>query len=384
MHSHSRPARSVALAIVALVAVGCGSGASGSAAPHRGGPPPGAQPKEVDGSAATVASPAAGNVAPNSLLVRISAVGDTILGSTPNLPADPRDYLSSIDKALRDRAQIVFGNLEGTLTTVSSGKCGGSNGGNCFAFRNPPHYAKYLAADGFTLLNDANNHSHDFGQAGLDQTVRAIHNAGMKQTGLVGEITLVHAGGNKVAFLAFAPYPNTADLLHLAVAKSMIQQAHREAPVVVVYMHAGAEGSTADHVTGHEEFAFGEDRGNAEKFAKMAIRSGASLVIASGPHVVRGMEFYRHHLIAYSLGNFANFHNFGVGGILSESAILHVSLTATGAFHSARLLSVQLDDEGHPTLGGGAVALIRTLSREDFGNARAHLSGSGLITAPAG
>jgi poly-gamma-glutamate capsule biosynthesis protein CapA/YwtB (metallophosphatase superfamily) len=378
-----RPANSVALAIVALVAVACASSASGSAAPQSAGPPPGAQPTPaVESSAAATGAPASGNVAP-ARLVRISAVGDTILGSTPNLPADPQDYLSSIDKALRDRAQIVFGNLEGTLTAVSSGKCGGSNSRNCFAFRNPPHYAKYLAADGFTLLNDANNHSHDFGQAGLDQTVRAIHKAGMKQTGLVGEITVVHAGAVKVAFLGFAPYPNTADLLRLTVAKSMIQKAHREAPVVVVYMHAGAEGSTAEHVTGHEEFAFGEDRGNAEKFAKMAIRSGASLVIASGPHVVRGMEFYRRHLIAYSLGNFANFHNFASGGILSDSSILRVSLTAAGDFHSARLYGVLLDGEGHPTLGGGTVSLVRALSRDDFGDTRAHFGADGTIHPPA-
>jgi hypothetical protein len=100
--------------------------------------------------------------------------------------------------------------------------------------------------------------------------------------------------------------------------------------------------------------------------------------------VVRGMEFYRHHLIAYSLGNFANFHDFGSGGILSDSAILHVTLTAAGAFHSARLFSVELDSEGHPSLGGGSVALIRSLSDEDFGSAQAHLSGNGTITAPSG
>ena len=29
------------------------------------------------------------------------------------------------------------------------------------------------------------------------------------------------------------------------------------------------------------------------------------MVIGHGPHVVRGMEVYRDHLIAYSLGNFA-------------------------------------------------------------------------------
>jgi hypothetical protein len=312
--------------------------------------------------------------------VTISAVGDTELGDTPDLPSDPRAYLAAVKHALRADRQIVFGNLEGTLTTQTSGKCGGHNGGDCFAFRTPPVYARYLAADGFTVLNDANNHSHDFGQAGLDQTIRAIHRAGMRQTGLPGEVTVVHAGGVPVAFVAFAPYSNTADLLHLRAAAALIRKARRKAHVVVVYMHAGAEGSDADHVTGHEEFYVGENRGNPEKFAHMAVRSGASLVIASGPHVVRGMQFYRHRLIAYSLGNFANFHNFGGGGILSDSAILHVSMTPTGAFRGARLISVVLDGEGHPTPGGGTLSLIRTLSREDFGSTRARFSRTGRIT----
>jgi poly-gamma-glutamate capsule biosynthesis protein CapA/YwtB (metallophosphatase superfamily) len=314
--------------------------------------------------------------------VRIAAVGDTMLGDTPVLPPDPASYLSAVRGALRGRSQIVFGNLEGTLTRVDDGKCGGSNGGECFAFRDPPHYARYLAADGFTVLNNANNHSHDFGQAGLDQTVHAIHAHGMAQTGLPGEITVVHAGPVRVAIVAFAPYSNTADLLRLRAAAALIRKARAEARVVVVYMHAGAEGADALHVTGHEEYFVGEDRGNPERFAHLAVRNGASLVIASGPHVVRGMEFYRHHLIAYSLGNFANYHNFATGGVLADSAILHVSLTATGRFRSARLVSVRLADDGRPSLGGATVRLVRTLSKEDFGDARAHLSRSGVITPP--
>jgi Bacterial capsule synthesis protein PGA_cap len=317
--------------------------------------------------------------APGARSIEISAVGDTELGDTPSLPSDPRGYLDDVDKAVRGHAGIVFGNLEGTLTTQTSGKCGGSNGGDCFAFRTPPHYARYLAADGFTVLNNANNHSHDFGAAGLDQTVHAIRQAGMKQTGLPGEVTVVHAGGVPVAFAAFAPYSNTSDLLHLKSAAALIRKARTKARVVVVYMHAGAEGSDRDHVTGHEEYYVGEDRGNAEKFAHMAIRNGASLVIASGPHVVRGMQFYRHHLIAYSLGNFANFHNFGGGGILSDSAILHVTLSASGAFRSGRLIGVTLDGSGHPSLGGGTVALIRRLSADDFGPSRVRFGSSGAI-----
>jgi hypothetical protein len=382
MQARASSARSVVVVIAALVAVGCASNSGDPAAApsHTGNGGSGVEPTAAVTSA-TTSSPQG---ATGHGVIRISAVGDTMLGDTPDLPPDPASYLSAVAKTLRAHAQIVFGNLEGTLTTSDDGKCSGGNGGDCFAFRDPPHYAKYLAADGFTVLNDANNHSHDFGQVGLDQTIHAIHRAGMKQTGLPGEITRLNAGGVKEAFVAFAPYPNTADLLHLKSAARLIRKARREAPIVVVYMHAGAEGSDADHVTGHEEYYVGEDRGNPEKFAHMAVRNGASLVIASGPHVLRGMEFYRHRLIAYSLGNFANFHNFGGGGILSESAILHVSLTSTGAFRSARLLSVQLDSEGHPTLGGDSVALVRSLSRDDFGSARAHLSANGTITAPSG
>jgi Bacterial capsule synthesis protein PGA_cap len=366
--------RTALVAFVSLAAVACSSG-HGEAGPQQtGGRAEQSDPATRAGATAGLA-PAVGRGT-----VRISAVGDTELGNTPLLPASPGTYLDDVDKTLRGSSQIVFGNLEGTLTTVDGGKCGGSNGGDCFAFRTPPSYAHYLAAAGFTILNDANNHSHDFGTAGLRQTILAIHHAGMKQVGLVGQVTVVHAGSIPVAFVAFAPYTDTADLLHLDAAKALIHKARAEARVVVVYMHAGAEGSDADHVTGGEEYYVGEDRGNPQHFARMAIRNGASLVIASGPHVVRGMEFYHRHLIAYSLGNFANYHNFGSGGILSDSAILHVSLSPTGGFVGARLYGVLLDSSGHPTLGGGTVSLVRNLSREDFGSSRARFSESGRIT----
>ena len=101
---------------------------------------------------------------------------------------------------------------------------------------------------------------------------------------------------------------------------------------MIVYMHAGAEGSQADHVTGQEEYYVGEDRGNPEAFAHAAINDGANMVIASGPHVLRGMEFYKGDLIDYSMGNFAGFGNFATGGDLSLSGILRVTLDGHGQF----------------------------------------------------
>jgi hypothetical protein len=316
--------------------------------------------------------------------VTIAAVGDTMLGSTPDLPPDPGTYLKAVEPVLDQGAQIVFGNLEGTFTTATASKCGAAAhpSQDCFAFRDPPGYARYLKQAGFTILNDANNHSFDFGAAGQAQTVQAIHAAGMAQTGLPGEITMVRDHGIKVAFVAFAPYAYDADLLDLSAARALIRRAVQQAGLVVVYMHAGAEGSAADHVTGREEYYLGEDRGNPEAFAHMAIDAGASLVIASGPHVLRGMQFYKGHLIAYSLGNFAGYSNFATSGDLDISIILHVTLSFTGQFESARIYPVQFAGTGRPVPGGTGVAVTARLSSADFGSSAARILPSGAVKAP--
>jgi poly-gamma-glutamate capsule biosynthesis protein CapA/YwtB (metallophosphatase superfamily) len=333
-----------------------------------------ASPTRAAGSGASPAAPKAG------ASVTIAAVGDTMLGNTPNLPPDPAGYFDAVKSTLTSGAQVVFANLEGTLTTAPGSKCGAGAGTTCFAFRNPPSYAQYFKQAGFTVLNDANNHSFDFGAAGQQQTVDSIHGAGLAQTGLPGEITTVTANGVKVAILGFAPYKWAASLLDIAAARALIGQASRQAQIVVVYMHVGAEGPTADHVTGQEEIYLGEDRGNAEAFAHMAIDAGASLVIASGPHVLRGMQFYKGHLIAYSLGNFAGYGNFASGGDRDMSAILRVTLSSAGRFKHAHLYPVLLSGQGRPVPGGGATSFVAQLSAQDFGSSAAQISSSGVIT----
>jgi poly-gamma-glutamate capsule biosynthesis protein CapA/YwtB (metallophosphatase superfamily) len=352
---------------------------------ERAVPSPAAPGGALFGSRAVTAGapvPGAGPGAPRGASVTIAAVGDMMLGNTPDLPPDPAAYLGTVEPVLRGGAQIVFGNLEGTLTTSVTSKCGAQSRPDCFAFRDPPGYARYFRQAGFTILNDANNHSFDFGAGGQAQTVRAIRAAGLAQTGLPGQVTLVTANGITVAFAAFAPYAWDANLLDLPAARALISRARREADVVAVYMHVGAEGSGAAHVTGRDEHYLGEDRGNAEAFAHMAIDAGASLVIASGPHVLRGMQFYKHHLIAYSLGNFAGYGNFSSGGDLAASMILRVTLSSAGRFERARIYPVQLTRDGRPVPGGGAIAFTARLAREDFGSSAARILPSGVIEAP--
>jgi hypothetical protein len=99
--------------------------------------------------------------------------------------------------------------------------------------------------------------------------------------------------------------------------------------------------------------------------------------------VLRAMEIYRHRLIAYSLGNFAGYHNFTIEGDLGLSGILHVKLGADGRFLSGRFTSTVLVGPGQPELdpSGRGAALVEQLSREDLHGRGAHVSRSGVITA---
>ena len=74
----------------------------------------------------------------------------------------------------------------------------------------PASYAAILRAAGFTVLNSANNHSHDFGSRGVADTTTALRAAGIAQTGLPGQIGIVDANGVRVAFVGFAPYATTS------------------------------------------------------------------------------------------------------------------------------------------------------------------------------
>ena len=214
------------------------------------------------------------------------------------------------------------------MSVGGSSKCGGIGGGNCFAFQAPPSTARSLRGLGFDLVNMANNHSFDYGASGRAQTISTLNRAGVAHTGLPGEITVLRSGGRRVAFVGFAPYALDANLLDIPAAQALVRRARRRASLVVVIIHAGAEGVGALHTPHGSEFFVGENRGNPRAFAHAVIAAGASLVVGSGPHVIRGVERYRGRMIAYSLGNFVGYHTLAGGGVLSDSAILRVTLGA--------------------------------------------------------
>ena len=60
-----------------------------------------------------------------------------------------------------------------------------------------------------------------------------------------------------------------------------MRKAARTADVVVVTMHAGAEGSDRQHVRRGTEMFLGENRGDSMRFAHAVVDAGADLVVGS-------------------------------------------------------------------------------------------------------
>ncbi len=373
-------------AAVVLLAVGLAVAqlAAGGDSPAAAGGQPGAS--HHDPSTPAASQPSTGGTAAGTGgghktgSVSISAVGDTMLGYAGVLAPNPGSYFDGVRSQIT--GDIRFANLEGALTDLSSGKCAVLHT-SCYEFRAPPSWARYFKHAGFTIVSNANNHAFDFWQAGLDDTVAALDHAGLAHTGRTREITYIKVRNLTVAFIGVASYPNTGPLNDYPAARSLIHTADARADIVVVAMHAGAEGTSALHLTGQDEIYGGENRGNPEAFARMAIDAGADLIIGYSPHVLRAMEVYHHRLIAYSLGNFAGYHNFTLDGDLGLSGILQAKLAADGRFLNGRFVSTTLVGPGQPELdpSGRGAALIEQRSRDDLGARGAHVSAAGRITA---
>lgn len=299
--------------------------------------------------------------------ITLEWVGDMALSTQRGLPPGGLARALTPVRTLLRHSDITAGNLEGTLSVGGTSKCGGIGSADCFAFQAPPAVAAELKSLGFDLVNQANNHSLDYGPSGRQQTLSALRKAGVAQTGLPGEITILHVDGEKVAFLGFAPYPYDANLLNITAAQALVRRARQEAPIVVVIIHAGAEGANQLHTPYGTQYYLGENRGNARAFAHAAIQAGASIVVGSGPHVIRGMERYGGRLIAYSLGDFVGYHTLADDGVLAESAILRVTLGAGGHVISGRWIPIKLvEGLPRPDPSDASAKLVAQLSREDF------------------
>lgn len=343
--------------------------------------------------------------------VHLALVGDINLGTATLSDGVPPDS----GRGLFDRARsslagdLVVGNFEGVLAdTGTSTKCLIRNPRprprrsqmkdqpwdsliprpNCYAFRTPTLLAPRLVEAGFTHLNLANNHANDLGGAGRQSTERILDSLGIGLYGPLGRIVVdtVRRGDSvtTVGLIGFTTYPFAYDLLNIERSAAVVDSVRPLVDILVVTFHGGSEGVKALRTGQAAESLGAEPRGNLRRWARAVIDAGADAVVGHGPHVLRGMEFYRGRLIAYSMGNFLTYRGFNLAGPLGITGVLQLEFSGDRRLRRARLVPmVQVPQRG-PMVDPDktALQLVRRLSSEDFGVNGALITDGGEIQAP--
>ena len=199
-------------------------------------------------------------------------------------------------------------------------------------------------------------------------THKALEKAGVKYSGLDEDVAEFTIRGVKIAIIALSYGPPPRSILYPQKALAEIKALAPKYDLLVVSIHGGREGRSAQHLEDKPEYFLGESRGHLVKFAHDAIDQGADLVLGHGPHVPRALEIYQGRLIAYSLGNFCTYKGMNLDDACGYAPLLWAELNKKGKFLKGRLYSfIQVRPGGpKPDEKNRAFKLMKTLSLEDF------------------
>lgn len=204
---------------------------------------------------------------------------------------------------------LNFANIE----TVLSSRNDLPNEEKTYAFKSHPNSIRHLLNIGFNLFNIANNHSYDYGVAGMEQTVYELDLIqqeypnmiyhGIAERPRVLQPKVFNVKGIRVAFASisiaetrFRATETQKGLLHLRNDKDfkdlVVAFARTQADFKILSIHSGTEGQVT------------LDAGQKARYEYALQYGKINLIIGHHPHVVRPIQKSGEQFIFYSLGNY--------------------------------------------------------------------------------
>jgi poly-gamma-glutamate synthesis protein (capsule biosynthesis protein) len=286
--------------------------------------------------------------------IRMTFVGDIMLDRDPGKAMlTGRDPFEGIADLLKD-GDITVGNLE----------CVVSDSGTRlpkkeYTFRADPKAIPYLARY-FDALSLANNHTGDFGDAALVETMYRLRRANVPFFGAglnekeAHTPWVVEKNGIKVAVLGYNEFPPRsfeAGPRKPGLAWSVDEQVvadikavRSKVDLVMTFMHWGEE-----YIPKRNE--------RQKALARTMIDAGADVVVGNHPHVTQGYDFYKGRLIVYCLGNFVFDEWVDPPNIMKDERrlgwVLQLKLTKSGLVEWNTVVT-RTDDNGFPQKVRGA------------------------------
>ncbi len=259
---------------------------------------------------------------------------------------------------------LMIGNLEGTFAQETRASKCVYLGTQCHAFRGGISFAYALKDAGFDIVSLVNNHSYDFGDEGLSDTEDALTQAGIPFISQTHPTASLVVQGKRIGILGVSFTPPSSTITDYNFITREIASLKQKNDIVILVFHGGAEGSDKTVVTGSYEYLGSENRGNVQLVAHTAIDAGADIVLGSGPHVLRKIEYYNNKPIIYSAGNFVGGNErLQTKGFLGVSALFTIEQKEGSSPVSVH--SVVLSKEGVPFIDPleQGKSLIESLSK---------------------
>ena len=217
----------------------------------------------------------------------ISMCGDCTLSSTQRentfetIVGGDMTYPFSGVKQYFEDDYLSIANLECSLSPEYL------SGHSTFQFCGDAENAQMLVEGGIDFVTLANNHTMDFGQRGLDNTMAVLDEYPVAYAPPDGSYVYQAGDGIRVGLYAARWMAGEEE-----ICAGVSALAEREdVDLVICLMHWGVEGSY-------------RASGTQISLGQAAVNAGADIVYGSHPHVLQPVERYRGSYIVYSLGNF--------------------------------------------------------------------------------
>jgi len=245
-------------------------------------------------------------IATNEKQIVISAVGDCVLGTDDrflqdvsfnhyrNVLHEPDSYFFGGVKDIFEHDDLTIANSECVISNASERVRKPPQEGGQFWFHGDPDNARIFAAGGVEAVNIANNHSFDYGDQGLKDTVDNLQRCGVAPFGC-GIKQIIIRKGIRIGLAGYAvmgPLEQGVDENALeAQISSDLAAMSSSTDLRIVTFHWGVE--TLHTATAQQQ-----------RLGHFAVDHGANLVLGHHPHVLQPIETYKGVPIVYSLGNF--------------------------------------------------------------------------------
>lgn len=200
-------------------------------------------------------------------------------------------------------------------------------------FNAPPAFADALHKEGCSVINLANNHTNDKGQAGINETrdiwdgyeTLAV-NGSARSPEEQSTISYFEKKGVRFAFLSYTKCSNDnnltpygLNLLERSLTDKQIAEAKQHADMIIVGMHWCRENTTQ------------QDAGQDE-WAQYFADSGVDIVIGTGPHWLQPVKRLPkagggETVIWFSLGNFLSTQE-ELNGLIGGIAVMDIDITS--------------------------------------------------------